>query len=628
MQFVTKPAALISIFQPFTCLLPPTSAYSALSVRAPPLSLRARERADMHQGRQHKSVHTIPVSEEIRVQWINFIYNGNVPARVGKKLLVCANHFTSDCFKNLGQYSTGLAQKLLLIEGAVPTIRCKTTDTETASTSGLLDRVHHVACQTDPPTTRSFGTQLSMKTLQPHFRSTGTQKTVSCTDVGVGTSALLPFLTSTPIKRPSKRRRLELEEEEEENPLEGSSVDVEEPHDSTYDPADSATTLTESADVTMESSTPVHKTPTYIVYENCLMELFQVCPVCQRECDMQKRRLGTFLSVEQRCPHCEFYRKWNSQPLVGSTPAGNLQLSTAVYATGASFFKLEKIFRAMQLKMFQYDSFRRHARMYIEPAIVHRWKTAQTAMLEQLSQLQNVVLGGDLRADSPGHCAKFGSYTMMDMRSNTVIDLQLVQSNEVGGSYHMEKEGLKRSLALLEERGVTIDSIVTDRHPQIQKFLREADVTHYYDVWHMEKGLSKKLSKISQNKECEKLKKWLQSIKNHIYWTAASSTSVPERTAKWMSILNHVRDIHNHEDPVFPQCLHPTCTSRDKSKWLTTGTPAFCRLEKVLSNKRVLKDVGKLSPHYQTSSLESFHSVILRFAPKNVVFPFLGMLCR
>ncbi|XP_051283271.1 uncharacterized protein LOC127378466 [Dicentrarchus labrax] len=95
-----------------------------------------------------------------------------------------------------------------------------------------------------------------------------------------------------------------------------------------------------------------------------------------------------------------------------------------------------------------------------------------------------------------------------------------------------------------------------------------------------------------------------------------------------MSILNHVRDIHNHEDPVFPQCLHPTRTSRDKSKWLTTGTPAFCRMEKVLSNKRVLKDVGKLSPHYQTSSLESFHSVILRFAPKNVVFPFLGMLCR
>src|SRR4029434_9892979 len=84
-------------------------------------------------------------------------------------------------------------------------------------------------------------------------------------------------------------------------------------------------------------------------------------------------------------------------------------------------------------------------------------------------------------------------------------------------------------------------------------------------------GLSKKLVKIAQNKECKKLKKWLPSIKNHIYWTAATSTSGPERVAKWTSLLNHVQDIHSHDDPVFPQCLHPLRISRDKSKWLTAG---------------------------------------------------------
>lgn len=35
-----------------------------------------------------------------------------------------------------------------------------------------------------------------------------------------------------------------------------------------------------------------------------------------------------------------------------------------------------------------------------------------------------------------------------------------------------------------------------------------------------------------------------------------------------------------------------------------------------------------MSAHHQTSSLEAFHSSILRFAPKNAVFPFLGTLCR
>lgn len=53
----------------------------------------------------------------------------------------------------------------------------------------------------------------------------------------------------------------------------------------------------------------------------------------------------------------------------------------------------------------------------------------------------------------------------------------------------MELEGLKRSLALLTEYSLPLDCIVTDRHPQVQKYLREqTDITHYYDVWHIEKG--------------------------------------------------------------------------------------------------------------------------------------------
>lgn len=91
-------------------------------------------------------------------------------------------------------------------------------------------------------------------------------------------------------------------------------------------------------------------------------------------------------------------------------------------------------------------------------------------------------------------------------------------------------------------------------------------------------GISKNILKISQSKECEQLQKWQQSIKNHIYWTAASSSSGQERVAKWTSILNHIQDKHTHEDPGFPQCLHPQRTSRDKSKWLRAGMSVI-RLE-------------------------------------------------
>lgn len=56
----------------------------------------------------------------------------------------------------------------------------------------------------------------------------------------------------------------------------------------------------------------------------------------------------------------------------------------------------------MRLQMFLYDTFRRHARMFVEPAIVHTWKRSQEVMLQQLSQDEKVILGGDMRADSPG----------------------------------------------------------------------------------------------------------------------------------------------------------------------------------------------------------------------------------
>ena len=38
-----------------------------------------------------------------------------------------------------------------------------------------------------------------------------------------------------------------------------------------------------------------------------------------------------------------------------------------------------------------------------------------------------LVVGGDGRADSPGHTAKYGSYTIMDLVNNHILDIQLVQ---------------------------------------------------------------------------------------------------------------------------------------------------------------------------------------------------------
>ncbi|XP_012732234.2 uncharacterized protein LOC105936117 [Fundulus heteroclitus] len=567
-------------------------------------------------NKQHVSVHVLPAVQN-RAAWLHFIFDGNVPATLPKKVVVCANHFTEDSFENYRQYTAGFARRLRLRENSVPTVRRKSAEDGAATASPTT---REVGCQTEPAQIqkRTVGTQLSQRTLPPTFRSKGVQVTFSTKHTGVGVTSLAfaappPTVTSTPVKEPGVMEDMDIE-------LEGSTSRVSSQGlDATHDPAD-------SADILDATPTPVHQEKKYIVYEISIKELFQECPVCKRPCTIQTRRLGTFVAVLQKCIHCEFSRTWNSQPLLNSTPAGNLHLSAAVYLSGVSYITVQKVFRAMHLQTLLYDAFRRHARTYVEPAIVHKWKTSQDGMLQRLS-MENAIVGG-MRADSPGHSAKFCSYTMMDLKTNTVIDIQLVQSSEVGGTSNMEKEGLKRGLVFLKERGVNVDCIVTDRHPQVQKFLRENGINQYYNVWRMEKGISKKLGKICKKKDCQSLKKWLPAIKNHIYWTAATSTTGPERVAKWTSILNHVRDVHIHQDPFFPACLHSARQTKDHNKWLTAGTPAFYQLEKVLSTKKVLKDVAKLAPHHQASALEGFHRVILRFAPKNVVYPFLGVLCR
>ncbi|XP_042340550.1 uncharacterized protein LOC121941750 isoform X2 [Plectropomus leopardus] len=572
----------------------------------------SRRRCILHCDRKFP-LNGLPKEEEVRNQWLKFIFN-TIPQQYNPNLLLCSIHFTEDCFTNLEQFNSGYSKRLRLKDGAVPT-KLDTSGEPGSQPDVCAKRlaafkIHHVGCQTSSPqavsvgtqfmvSQKMVGTQLSWGTLtERHVRSKGTQ-----TD-------FQPSSTSARVEgvRLSKRPRLELEERD---------------GDATFNPSGSV--VTEESKTWFEQRSAYGDTK-YIVFESCLSELFDTCPVCKTKCDVQRRRMGTFVAFSQLCQNCDYSRQWQSQPVVGSTPVGNLQLSAATYFTGASFFQLEKICKAMQLQIFQYDTFRRYATSFLEPAIIHKWKTDQQSFFKQLPL--KVAVGGDMQVDSPGHLAKYGSYSLMHLESNTIMDLQLVQSNEVGGSFHIEKEGLKRSLDLLESNDLSVDYIVTDRRPEIQEFLSERNITQFYDMWRFEKGLSKKLDKLAQNKDCEVLKKWLHSIKNHLYWTATSSTSGPEKVAKWTSLVNHIQNIHVHEDPIFPKCEHTDRVSRDPKKWFQPGSEALNKVKKILNNEGVLRDVEKLSHHHQKSSLEAFHSLIQRFTPKNAVYSFTERLCR
>jgi len=430
---------------------------------------------------------------------------------------------------------------------------------------------------------------------------------------------------STP---PSKRSRLDVDSE---SPLPSTAET-----DSTYNIEDDFSLPNTAASTTssaLDYQLPIQHENKYIIFQSALWQLFQDCPVCQSKCSIQSSTQGSFLRVHQECinTRCLFQRQWDSQPMVKNTPAGNLLISAAILFCGASYTKSLRILNTMGVVSISSSTFKKHSREYLQPTVYRVWKGEQDSQLNRLSSMSGKPeVGGDGRADSPGHSAKYGSYTTIELRINKIIDLQLVQSNEVGGSYHMELAGLERSVAFLAEKGLTPGIMVTDRHPSVQKWVREnlPDTTQYYDVWHVAKGLTKKLESLAKQRDCLLIREWIRGISNHLYWCAASSAgqSGDVIAAKWLSIVRHIQNIHDGHSDLFPTCAHAELDY--ERKWFKPHTLAFEKLSTLLTNTRLVNDVKKLSPLRQTSSVEAFHSLIIQFAPKSVAFSFKGMLTR
>lgn len=80
-------------------------------------------------------------------------------------------------------------------------------------------------------------------------------------------------------------------------------------------------------------------------------------------------------------------------------------------------------------------------------------------------------------------------------------------------------------------------------------------------------GLQKKLLALSKRRVAfGYFSEWIRSIVNHVHWVVKTSEG-EERMAKWNSLLNHLTNVHNHDDPLYPQCAHTELNR----KWVDKG---------------------------------------------------------
>ena len=175
----------------------------------------------------------------------------------------------------------------------------------------------------------------------------------------------------------------------------------------------------------------------YIVFEEQLEELHRFCKDCGSPVTEKTRfTSGSSVGYRVRC-HAGHSYTWRSQPYQHDQPLGNIMMAAAILITGCTYAKISAFAAVLQLQFFSKSLFHRIQRLNVLPVVQETWLRERERVVALLRPLGRIVLGGDARCDSPGHTAKYGSYTLMHSDSSghqgsrKIVSMKLVQVSEV-----------------------------------------------------------------------------------------------------------------------------------------------------------------------------------------------------
>ncbi|KAG1973094.1 hypothetical protein F2P79_000684 [Pimephales promelas] len=221
------------------------------------------------------------------------------------------------------------------------------------------------------------------------------------------------------------------------------------------------------------------------------------------------------------------------------------------------------------------------------------WDTKRKEIIRQLQAKQSVVALGDGRMDSPGFCAQYCSYSVMENDTKKIISIVNIDKRETArNSVAMEKEGFLRTVDDLCQ-DLKLAEFCTDANVQISALfnpktgqLKDKGIHHSLDVWHGSKNLSRRLTTLGQQKGCSIILQWCsRDICNHFWHCCKTAENYDDFFDMWVGLLHHVT-------------LH----------------------EKTQIRQYPGMDVPKYLHFRSTAELESFHNHILMYASKRFSF--------
>ena len=324
--------------------------------------------------------------------------------------------------------------------------------------------------------------------------------------------------------------------------------------------------------------------------------------------------------------------EWKSQPNCNHYSVGNLATATSVLFSANTYQRLARFFDLAGIQWICRTSFYAIQNRY---GIVNRnYIEKSKARLEDMKQAKSIDLSEYGRCDSPGHNAKYLTYSFTGKSTNKTGAFSLTQVTEAGNSNRMEKMGFEKALKWLKDEGIIPEQITTNRHILIRKYLKEKkqNITHEFDVWYFAKNIKKKLLAASKKSSCKILQKWIKSIGNHVWWSCATCEGDAQMLReRWINLLFHIQNKHKwtgHEK--FQKCVHPLLTKKQvKAKeWLSPKSEAFEAVQNIVLDKKVLENLSYLTKFCHAEVLNIYISLYNERAPKRQHFSYLGILAR
>lgn len=148
----------------------------------------------------------------------------------------------------------------------------------------------------------------------------------------------------------------------------------------------------------------------------------------------------------------------------------HIPAAAAILLSGYNFAKIERFAQFLGLSFISPSTFFRVQKLYCIPAIDEWWQWMRAELIDEF-QNKELVVSGDGQCDSPGFSAKNLCYYLMEIVSEYILEVEVLDKRHVGmKSSTMETRALKNALERLKSIANVIE-VCTDASSSIKKLV-------------------------------------------------------------------------------------------------------------------------------------------------------------